>query len=105
MPSSDHEDTGTFQLHFPFFQDSHRFVLKARRHWQVRKLPSERSNVTYMGQNHQWEVRKYLTGIIKNRELHGTFEVLLQNRAQALVQPGLSIVDREDHRLEFKEVG
>lgn len=56
------------------------------------------------GGNHQWEVHKYLTGIVKNRELHGAFEVLLQNRPQALVQPGLSIVDGEDHRLESREI-
>ena len=52
--------------------------------------------------NDQQEVCKYLTGIIKNGELHGAFKVLLQNRPQAFVQPRFSVMDREDNRLEFK---
>lgn len=47
----------------------------------------------------------YLTGVVEHRELHGAFEVLLQHRPQALVQPGLGVVHREDHRLEFEEPG
>lgn len=49
--------------------------------------------------------RLVLTSIIKNRELHGAFKVLLQNRLQALVQPQFSVVDREDNRLQFKRSG
>lgn len=47
MPSNDHKDAGTFQLLFPFFNDSHRLVLKARGRWQVRKLSSKQSEGTY----------------------------------------------------------
>ena len=47
MPSNDHEDAGTFQLLFPFFDDSHGLVLKVRGGRQVRKLSSNRSEVTY----------------------------------------------------------
>lgn len=42
--------------------------------------------------------RLVLAGIVKNRELHGTFKVLLQNRHQALIQPLLSVVHGEDDR-------
>lgn len=58
-----------------------------------------------LGLNHQQEAHGYLTGVIKNGELNGAFKVLLPNRPQALVQPGLSIVDWEDHRLGFKRNG
>lgn len=105
MSSNDHEDTRVFQFHFPFLNDSHRLVLKAQGHWQFRKLPSKQMWLFMLGLNHQQEVHKYLTSIIKNRELHGAFKVLLQNRLQALVQPQFSVVDREDNRLQFKRSG
>lgn len=47
MPSNDHEDAGTFQLLFPFFNDTHGLVLKAQGRWQIRKLSSRQSEVTY----------------------------------------------------------
>lgn len=58
-----------------------------------------------LGLRHQRGVPKYLTGIIENRELHGAFEVLLQNRLQALIQPQLCVVDREDDGLQVKRNG
>lgn len=39
VPANDHEDAGSFQLLFPFFNDSHGLVLKAQGRGQVRKLP------------------------------------------------------------------